>query len=94
MIMPILGEGRKARMHVGDADTASEPPAGGWGHDSQPAFPAEELWTELHPQDEDRPAGTTNMHTDSAETLFRVLKSISDLWPQSCWYFCIEKKLN
>lgn len=59
-------------MLVGDADAASEPPAGGWGHDSQPAFPAEELWTELHPQDEDRPAGTTNIHTDTDWQLFSM----------------------
>lgn len=77
MIMPISGEGREARMLVGDTDAGSERPAGGWGHDSEPEFQAEELWTELHSQDEDRPAGTTNTHTDS---LFRLNPTLtSDL---------------
>lgn len=44
-------------MFAGNADGAAEPPAGGRGHDTEPAIPPEELGTELHPQDEDRSAG-------------------------------------
>jgi len=42
---------------VGHADGPSEPPAGGGGHDAEPALPAQELRTQLHPQDEDGSAG-------------------------------------
>lgn len=48
-------------MFVGDGEAASESPAGGRGHDAEPALPPEELWTELHPQDEDRSAGRTTV---------------------------------
>lgn len=44
-------------MFVGDVDAASESPAGGGGHDAEPALPPQELRTELHPQDEDGSAG-------------------------------------
>lgn len=44
-------------MFIGCVDAASESPAGGGGHDSEPALPPEELWSELHPQDEDGSAG-------------------------------------
>lgn len=44
-------------MLIGDVNVSSEPPAGGRGHDSEPALPHEELRTELHPQDEDGSAG-------------------------------------
>lgn len=56
-------------MFVGDADASSESPAGGRGHDAEPAFPPEELRTELHSQDED---GSLGRRTDD------VLKVISE----------------
>lgn len=49
IIPSVSGEGREARVFVGDVDAASESPAGGRRHDAEPAFPAEELRTELHP---------------------------------------------
>lgn len=65
MMVLIPGEGQEARVLVGDADAAAAPPAGGAGHDSEPALPPQELWSQLHHQDEDRPAGTTDTHTES-----------------------------
>lgn len=44
-------------MFSGDVDIAFDPSAGGGGHDPEPAFPPEELWTQLHPHDEDGPPG-------------------------------------
>lgn len=44
-------------MFTGDVNAASESPAGGRGHDAEPALSPEELRTELHPQDEDGSAG-------------------------------------
>lgn len=44
-------------MFSGNANAASDQPAGGSRHDAEPALPPQELWTELHSEDEDGSAG-------------------------------------
>lgn len=51
------GEGREARLFFGDTKVASESPAGGRKHDTQPALPSQERRSRLHPQDENGSEG-------------------------------------
>lgn len=54
-------------MFTGNIDAGPETPAGGRGNDSEPALPIEELWAQLHPENEDRSAGKDHVTMKGAD---------------------------
>lgn len=61
------GEGLKTRVFTGNNDAAAERPAGGRGINTKPALPTEELWAQLHPENEDRSAGKAHVTIQGAD---------------------------
>lgn len=82
----VSGEGWETRLFTGDVNAAPASPAGGRQHDNEPALPSEELWAELHPQDEDRSAGTRSAICRS-ETV--ALISSHKVHPSQCYTCCV-----
>lgn len=66
-------------MFTGHIDTAAEPPAGGRGNDIERTLPTEELWAQLHPENEDRSAGKAHVTIEGADGENAVHVSVSVL---------------
>lgn len=60
-------------------DAAAEPPAGGRGNDIERTLPTEELWAQLHPENEDRSAGKAHVTIEGADGENAIHVSVSVL---------------